>query len=165
MKNYNKKKCNHHHAHHGEFNIQEASLLSLLVRCGYIAEKKSGRERGQNRILSILLETPRMSQKALQEQLGIKPGSMSEVIAKMEQKGLLLREKDAEDRRKMVICLTESGRKTAEEIRNDEQEENYFSALNTQEQIQLKMMIQKLLIQWKAERDQKQVMEENDNGK
>lgn len=164
MNNSKHKKCKYYHECHGDFNIQEASLLSLIVRCGYIAEKKSGRERGQNRILNILLETPRMSQKALQEQLGIKPGSISEVIAKMEQKGLLLREKDVNDHRKMVICLSESGRKAAEKIRNDGQEENYFSALDTEEQLQLKVMIQKLLIQWKAERNQKQVMEEKNNG-
>lgn len=164
MKDFDEKKCKYYHECHGNFNIEEASLLSLLIRCGYIAEKKSGRQRGQNRILNILLDTPKMSQKFLQKQLGIEPGSMSEIISKMEQKGLLMREKDVEDRRKMIVCLTDKGRKTAEKIGQYRLEEDYFSVLREEEQLQLKMMIQKLLIQWKKERTVNQKTEEDKNG-
>ena len=164
MKEFDEKKCKYYHECHGHFNIEEASLLSLLVRCGYIAEKKSGRQRGQNRILNILLDTPKISQKSLQKQLGIEPGSISEIISKMEQKGLLRREKDEEDRRKMIVCLTEKGRAMAEESRQGREEEDYFSALQPEEQLQLKKMIQKLLVQWKKERTIKQKMEEDNHG-
>lgn len=155
MKDFDEKKCKHYHDCHGNFNIEEASLLSLLIRCGYIAEKKSGRQRGQNRILNILLETPKISQKSLQKQLEIEPGSVSEIVSKMEQKELIRREKNEKDRRKRMVCLTDKGRKIAEEANQDRVEEDYFSALQPEEQLQLKKIMQKLLIQWKKERNTK----------
>lgn len=147
----------HHgrHGYHGRmngFDIEEASLWELLIRCGYIAERKSGRQRGQNRILDILLKNPEMSQKTLQEQLGIEPGSMSEILGKLEEKGFLTKEKDENDRRRMLIRLTEEGKKAAKAEDVKGSTEGIFSSLKEEEQEQLKEMLQRLLKQWKMER-------------
>lgn len=143
------------------FRAEEASLASLLSRCGYIAEKKCGKMRGQKRILDILLCHPHMSQKALQHQLEIKPGSMSEIIVKMEMKGLICRERDEKDHRKMVIRLTEEGRKKAEENRGDPQEEEIFQILSREEKTQLRETLIKLLVQWREEREEERASYEN----
>lgn len=159
----------HHgrHGYHGRpagFHIEDASLQELLIRCGYIAERKSGRQRGQNRILSILLENPKMGQRALQEQLGIEPGSMSEILAKLEEKGFLVKEKDESDRRRMIIRLTEAGKAAAEAERSESGKplaEEIFSSLTADEQEELKEMLRKLLTQWHMERQRlKKKMEE-----
>ena len=55
----------------------------------------------------------------------------------------------------MMVCLTDKGRKIAEEANQDRVEEDYFSALQPEEQLQLKKIMQKLLIQWKKERNTK----------
>ncbi len=151
----------HHgrHGYHGRmegFQIEEASLQELLIRCGYIAERKSGRQRGQNRILGILLENPKMSQRALQERLGIEPGSLSEILAKLEEKGFLVKEKD-EDRRKMILRLTDAGKAAAEAEKTEGSKpraEEIFLALSLEEQEQLKEMLRRLLTQWRMERQQ-----------
>ena len=150
----------HHsrHGYHGRmegFQIEEASLQELLIRCGYIAERKSGRQRGQNRILGILLENPKMSQRALQECLGIEPGSLSEILAKLEEKGFLVKEKDESDRRKMILRLTDAGKAAAETEKTEGSKphaEELFQALSPEEQRQLKEMLRRLLTQWHMER-------------
>lgn len=162
--------CGEHHGKHGyhgriaDFHIKDASLQELLIRSGYIAERKSGRQRGQNRILGILSENPEISQRALQEQLGIEPGSMSEILAKLEEKGFLVKEKDENDRRRMIIRLTEAGRAAAEAEKSEGGKpcaEEIFSSLTAEEQEQLKEMLRKLLTQWHMERQKlKKKMEE-----
>ena len=136
------------------FQAGEASLTALLSRCGYIADMKSGKQRGQRRILDILACHPDMSQKALQQQLEIKPGSMSEIVTKLEAKGLICREKDARDHRKMMIRLTAAGRKEAQEHRAEPQEEDIFRVLTQEEKLHLREMLTRLLVQWRKEREE-----------
>ena len=62
----------------------------------------------QKRVLIVLLETGKITQRALTERLGIQPGSASEVIAKLESAGLLVRTAGEEDRRTADISLTEA---------------------------------------------------------
>ena len=134
------------------FQVGEASLIALLGRCGYIADRKSGKQRGQRRILDILACHPDMSQKALQQQLEIKPGSMSEIMTKLEAKGLICREKDERDHRRMMIRLTEAGRREAQEHREEPQDEEIFQVLTREEKLQLRELLTKLLVQWRKER-------------
>lgn len=51
-----------------------------------------------------------MSQKELQDLLGIQAGSMSEIAAKLEDKGLITRVRSEGDRRKVSLSITEQGR-------------------------------------------------------
>lgn len=135
------------------FQVEGASLTALLGRCGYIVDKKCGKQRGQRRILDILLCHPDMSQNALQQMLEIKAGSMSEIIAKMEAKGLITRERDERDRRKMVLCLTEEGKAAARQQAEEPQEDEIFQVLTEEERLQLKEMLTRLLVQWRKERE------------
>ncbi|HIX76390.1 MAG TPA: MarR family transcriptional regulator [Candidatus Fusicatenibacter merdavium] len=64
----------------------------------------------QKRILIVLLETGEITQRVLTERLGIQPGSASEVLAKLEHAGLIVRRPSDEDRRTTNVSLTEIGR-------------------------------------------------------
>ena len=93
-----------HHGHHGkhhERNWQDAEnsddLSVLLGKCGHHVAKHSGSGRGQDKILCILAEEESISQRKLQEILDIKPGSISEILTKLENKGFLIREKSEAD--------------------------------------------------------------------
>lgn len=88
-----------------------------------------------------------MTQKELQEVLQIQPGSMSEILAKLEEKGLIVRNKDDEDKRRSVLTLTEAGRESVKEIQ--ENEKPLFGALDENEQEELKKLLGKLLESWK----------------
>lgn len=106
----------------------------------------------QNRILIILLETGRMTQQALTQRLGIQPGSASEVIAKLENAGLIVRTASAEDRRTTDISLTEAGIELAAEARaqRDRRHEQMFSCLSEDEKTQLLTLLEKMNGDWQA---------------
>ena len=85
-------------------------------------------------------------QEMLAEALNIQPASVSELLMKLEKKGLVLREKDEHDRRSIKVQLTEDGQtllaEPAEEIPEP------FQALSTEEQEQLRSLLGKLLNDW-----------------
>lgn len=103
---------------------------------------------GQGRILGILAREGSMTQRALTEQLGIQPGSASEVIGKLERAGLIERSENAADRRTADIKLTEQGREQAESA--PKEKPALFSALSDEEKAQLLALLEKLDADWKS---------------
>lgn len=94
--------------------------------------------RGQGRILSLLKMQPEMSQKKLSYLLGIRPQSMGELLAKLEQNGYITRTPSSEDKRAMDINLTDEGAKIAAENEQRRAQElaadEMFQCLNKEEQ-------------------------------
>ena len=99
--------CHDHHGHHGN-NWED--LAESLEQTGRLLSYCLGKRRGQGRILRILCQQEQMSQKELQEILHIQPGSMSEIAAKLESKGLIARGRDEADKRKILLSITDEGR-------------------------------------------------------
>lgn len=124
-------------------------LSVLLLRCGQKL-RRGGEQRTQGRILRILYLNGPMTQKALQDKLEIQPGSMSEIAAKLERKGLLLREKDPVDKRKIRLTLTEAGRADVEQFHAHGRPTRgrEYGALNEEEQAALCALLEKLLDSW-----------------
>lgn len=104
----------------------------------------------QKRILMILLENGPMTQSALTEQLGIQPGSASEVLGKLETAGLILRTPSETDRRTAVIRLTAPGKSAAEEAYAQRQvrHRQMFSGLSEEEKVTLLELLEKLNGDW-----------------
>jgi DNA-binding MarR family transcriptional regulator len=72
-------------------------------------------KKSQRRVLILLRESGSMTQREMTEKLSIKPASMSEVLAKLVNKGYIMRVPSSIDKRTMVISLTEEGSKIADE--------------------------------------------------
>lgn len=127
-------------------------LLALLENCGHFLHHRRGGKRGQGKILRILVKEGEMTQRELQDCLGIQPGSMSEIIMKLEGNGLICRTKDETDRRKIKVKITEEGKSFFQEKHkeNMEQEKKLFDALTGEEQEQLKELLSKLLEDWES---------------
>lgn len=126
-------------------------LAGRLERCGKFLMYCLGKRRGQEKILRILMEHGEISQKELQELLGIQPGSMSEIAAKLEGKGLVVRGRAEADRRKILLSLTEEGwawlaRQDEDHVRKRRAE--LFSALAPEEQQALGVLLEKLCVDW-----------------
>lgn len=100
----------------------------------------------QNKILTILLDKENITQQELTELLGIKPGSASEVISKLEKNGLINKSKSLFDRRTANISLTEKGRCTAEEAKKQQKESHteIFCSLNEDEKNTLLSLLEKI---------------------
>jgi len=125
-----------------------SDLYSIMRACGRYLYHCAGRGAGQGRILAILLERKSMTQKELLEMLQIQPGSMSEILTKLEEKGLIMRRRDEEDRRRSVLELTEAGVELALYQKRYSEGRPSFDVLTENEQEELKGMLTRLLESW-----------------
>jgi len=103
---------------------QEHTLAIRLKTCGRFLYYQIGGKAGQQRILMRLNNHGAITQKELQDILEISSGALSEILQKMEDSGLILRTKCAEDKRQVNISLTQQGRETALSV-----EEHYHRTL------------------------------------
>ena len=142
---------NHHHEEHhpnyDEMNIDE-KLFALLGRLGRIGHGGFNGKSSQNRILHILSKSERMTQRELTEQLGIQPGSVSEIIKKLETAGLISRQSNSEDRRTVDIALTDAGKAQAEASCTQLASHPLFESLTDEEKQQLLSLLEKVGRDW-----------------
>lgn len=106
----------------------------------------SGRH-GQNRILALLTMQEGVSQKDLAYLLGIRPQSLSEALAKLEEDGMITRKHNEEDQRVVNVFLTDAGRGRAEKVAEDRKKSasDIFSVLTEEEKEQLSAILDKLV--------------------
>lgn len=64
---------------------------------------------GQGRVLKVLKLKPEIAQKELSEILGMRPQSMGELLSKLERKGYITRTPSPDDKRVIIVRLTEEG--------------------------------------------------------
>ena len=92
-------------------NLQKELMMAARFIRGY-----QNRPRGQQMILKALRDSEAASQQEIQQLMNVAPGTVSEMISKLENKGLVERKRNEADRRLVEINLTEKGRKKAVEI-------------------------------------------------
>ena len=128
--------------------VDEGDLMELLDMAGRMVQRRprGGPARGQALVLSILAGREALSQRELQQMLGIQPGSLSELLSKLEGKGLLTREK-GEDRRGNLLRITEAGRQAIPQV-DAEDEDDPFAPLSGDQQDQLAALLRTLLTAW-----------------
>lgn len=104
----------------------------------------------QKQVLVVLGKNGAMTQRALTERLGIRSGSASEVIAKLEDSGLLMRTPSREDKRTADVTLTEEGERQAAETaaQRSKQHQEMFSCLSDAEKEQLLALLETINADW-----------------
>ena len=117
---------------------------------GHILRHISEGKGSQQRILIMLNELGPISQNELTQQLGIQPGSASEVIIKLETAGYITRTPSEKDRRTTVVQLTEAGTAAAQQAAavRAERHEQMFDSLNVGEKETLLSLLEKLNADW-----------------
>lgn len=130
--------------------MESGNLTEMMEMCGHMLHHRPevASVRGQGRILMILAEQEQISQRQLQEMLRIQPGSMSEILSKLERKGLLTRER-GEDRRGNLLRITDAGRAAVTETA-PLPEDTLFNALSAEQQDDLRSLLKLLLTDWIA---------------
>ena len=105
----------------------------------------------QKRILMILNETGCITQRELTECLGIQPGSASEIIAKLETAGYIMRTTSQEDRRTMNIELTGEGKRAALDAleQRKKRHKEMFSCLSEEEKSRLLSLLEIVKADWR----------------
>lgn len=129
---------------------REQELFRAFMRCAHMMHHRKQRYPGQGRLLTLLLRDGSMTQRELQDRMDIRSASLSELLEKMEQSGLISRERSDEDRRTVDIALTDAGLNAAHEAQRERAETAHqlFCVLSEAEQAQLAGLLEKLLAAW-----------------
>lgn len=143
-------------AHYHSADMNERLIINLRD-LGSIMHFLYEGKASQKRILIILNEAGRITQRDLTERLGIQPGSASEVLSKLENAGWILRTQNEADRRTTDISLTDAGRKLAEEAsaQRRKRHEEMFSCLSEEERQELLSLLEKIRADWRTRYSEK----------
>lgn len=125
-------------------------LIWNLRDIGHTMRHISEGKGSQKRVLITLREAEGMTQRELTRRLDIQPGSVSEVIGKLEAAGLLIRSPSETDRRTADITLTETGKTAAENALSQRQgrHQQMFASLSEEEKDTLLRLLEKLNADW-----------------
>ena len=128
----------------------DVDLMRQMRRCGHLLYHKFSLNFSQNRILLTLHREGPMTQKALMCKMQIQPGSLSEVLSKVEGSGLVERSRCEDDRRNFEIRLTDEGVKQAEAFERDREDmaRLLFETLSETEKETLYGMLNQLHDHW-----------------
>ena len=125
-------------------------ILNGLGFCGHYMHFHGGGVSGKAPIICLLAKQPggEMSQQELGMHFDLKPGSLSEILSKLELNGLIERSRNPKDRRQLTIRLTETGRENAriDQAARIRFREQAFSALTHDEREDLAEMLDKTLM-------------------
>ncbi len=124
-----------------EENLGE-SLYNLLAE---LLNSKQNRKvldsiRGEYGVLRYLSYVEdRVSAGMLTEQLHVVPGRMTDILNSLENKKLIERRSDDEDRRRIRVCITEIGKKQAVKLREEisKEYEGLFQVLGRKDTLEL----------------------------
>ena len=99
--------------------------------------------RGQGRILAVLKLRDGISTKDLSYLLGVRVSSLNELLSKLERGGYITREPSEQDKRVMLVKLTEKGRNEQQPERSDYGD--IFSCLSDEEQKNLSDYLDRII--------------------
>lgn len=89
------------------------SLMSRQIQAAMTAHDVT---RPQYSVLRLLLEEGGQTANALSTHMGVTPGNLTGVVDRLEAAGLVQRVRDAQDRRCILLSLTDAGEKKARAI-------------------------------------------------
>lgn len=127
-------------------------LVMNLRDISHLMRRQYEGKASQKRILIILHESGTLTQKELTERMGIRPGSASEILSKLEHAGLIARSINEADRRTIDIQLTDTGSKLALDAVEQRQKrhQEMFSCLSAEEQQTLLSLLEKIHADWES---------------
>ena len=150
----------HGHGCHGKnmihrFELNESAsteqqLLYKLHKCIHYLHQNTPGRAGQGRILMMLDKYGSITQRQLTELAGVRSASLSEILSKLEHRGLIERSKNADDKRNIDVKLTDAGKNAVTASRESrlENEKELFSCLTEDEIDNLSETLDKLINHW-----------------
>lgn len=151
---------------------QDEEILVLMRRLNAISRRQTrppaadesgecpphepeNRNHGRGRLVAMLMDNGPMVQSRIAERMGIRPQSLSELIAKAESDGMVTRRQSEEDKRQTIVTLTEKGRESVESFRcaHRQHAEEFLAPLTDEEKQQLLSVLRKLMEARKGQKD------------
>jgi DNA-binding MarR family transcriptional regulator len=106
-----------------------------------------GMHRAQATLLCRLFAQDGITQSEIAEQLSVQGATVTNMLQRMEEAGLVVRRRDPEDNRLVRVYLTDAGRKQERAITEQfmKVEEAIFAGLDHQQRIVLRQMLKQML--------------------
>ena len=145
-------------------------LYSMLLRCSHALSRghhhEKGMHPGQWRILSFLAAHGPITQHSLLDTAQVRAASLSELLSKLEGKELIIRTKEQEDKRNVLIEITELGKNAVAENAHSRRKmaDELFAVLSDEEKEQLILLLGKLNETWREKRESEEHGSELDGG-
>lgn len=132
---------------------KDIELMKRMRFCGHLLYHRYPINMSQNRILLMLKREGALKQKDILERMNIKPGSLSEIIAKIEAGGYVMKRQCEDDRRSFELTLTEAGIERAKNFEEEHEElaSSLFSHLASTDKEELFRILGILEEKWTAE--------------
>lgn len=132
--------------------MKDTDLLKLLNDCEYYMHYRRPAHRGRLQVLRSLASDGALTQSELMARMDVKAGSMSELLGKMEEDGLIERRRGESDRRQVYVTITDAGREKMADIEaaRKKKAKETFESLDSKEKEQLYVLLTKLLEDWKG---------------
>lgn len=101
----------------------------------------------QAHVYSIIKKRGPMTQKELMQMLDVRSSSLSEMLSKLEQRGLIVRERNEKDKRGFIVSVNESCESPFKAIRQKDHQgiSDIFAALEDDEKAQLGKLLTKII--------------------
>lgn len=136
-------------------SVAEISLARKTTRLGHLIHRYYQADaheagmggdplRGQGRILALLAAKPETTQRELSYLLDMRQQSLSELLAKLEEKGYITRSKSADDGRVTKVNLTETGVQAAPNLEALSKRIDALDCLDADERAQFEILVDKL---------------------
>lgn len=141
---------------------QDLQLVRRLRRCGHLLHHIYNFSNGSQMRLLLRLRDEPMTQKELTDQLRIQPGSLSEMLAKVERAGLVEKRRSERDRRNFELRLTDEGCAQADVFEKEQMEQATWllEPLTDDQKTQLKSLLDTLIAHWEPEKHTVQTAEQ-----
>ncbi len=107
--------------------------------------------RGQGRILALLKMKPEISQKDLLYLTDMRPQSLGELLAKLENNGYIVRRQAENDKRAMIVQLTDKGRDETIPGEKGFDHNAVFDCLDEEEKASLAAYLERLIVSLKEQ--------------
>ena len=132
------------------FELYRAFLrVSHLLRHGH-GEPELMMAPGQQRVLTALARRDSMSQRDLLEEMGLARATLSELLTRLEEKGLIERARSKADRRVIIVSLTKKGKAASKKVVDVESDiaDEAFAPLSDAQKEDMKSMLDAIMQSW-----------------
>jgi MarR family transcriptional regulator, lower aerobic nicotinate degradation pathway regulator len=108
--------------------------------------EREGFEANHYSVLAMLGEGPRETQATVADALDLDPGRLVAVLDSLEERELIVRQRDPHDRRRHVVSITPAGKRQLQKLRSvtKKLEDEFFAPLDTDDRTRFHNLLLKL---------------------
>lgn len=133
-----------------ELRSEDEKLIHNLRRCGHYLRHHTEEKGSQRRVLFLLRRNGAMTQKDLLDAMGVRAGSLSELLSKLETKGCIVKEKSETDKRNYNVSITPAGLETLQELQQQYRDSMaaLLAGFPDEDKAELNRLLEKLQSTW-----------------